>query len=1259
MNTNYHNLLGKKVQISASQGCYNLEVAISEGITGTNVPFAKENNLYGRAVVQSSSGDLSFASGLAATGLRATSFLSDKQLSNNAIQLEQAVRQHLALVVVGFYNAHQQLHQLSSTGAFQLWASNAQEAVDFLLIAHRISELSLIPGIVGIDASFAVAEEEVLFPESPVILGYLGNPDTQIASPTPSQEMIFGNTRRRIPNWYNPDIPVFSGVRKNVQDLGFETASKQQFFGSHLQNFIVQAFEEFGRLTGRKYEPVERLNNHHEDHTLITLGPVKKELKQAIENARKKLTGLHLNQVYPFPSTQIADYCGKTKTITVLEQCTGNIASTPVFNEIARIEPLKPVQKYSGKYGKSPKTSGLQAVIKNMFSKEEEKKKDFWLDIPMTLESSDFPKHQILLQTIERNYPESKNKSLLSNKLVIPEADKPQHKTLPINVQKFKYHGPAYSRLTRFYDDTALLYENEPNELVADPSKAVPVMPPDSAGFLNQEREMAPVFNPQNCTGCGDCFISCPHSAIPPVVLGIESLIQSGMDISKSNGHPITQLTPMVKNLSKFAHKEIHERKDEISNVGDFLPQAFENLTNQMKLEGDKLTPVTNDFNAVLEAIGNLPISITDTFYNNRELVDKGSGEIFTLAINPSSCTGCGICAEVCQPNAIQMETQTDNFWKPLEENFQLHELLPETSGDTISRLIEEAMNPPDQRIAPGEGHYNPFAALLLSRNFYESLSGGSKTEHGSSQKALLHLLLASTESAIQPKISENIKSIKELLAGLSHNIQEQLGNALPKQDFETLSEVLQETSEEKLSFNQMIDQWGAKEHLSLIDKNALQRKVTLTQALKDLLWVLQEGPNGTGRSRFGVALDGSLDWINNYPWNNFPIPVVGWDGSSVELAKGLVQGQIRHLLDNIKLLRRAKLEVKNKYDSNIHDHEIASIHWKDLTPEEKNLVPPVLLITKRSSIKENNLLALVEILDADWPVKVFVLDDAVPPTEKASSYLNNSVSTLTPAIALQKSFVLRSSLADPVHLFGGFQEGLQHEGPALFWILAPDYEKHNVSLQKWTKLNGMAWNSRAFPHFKFNPLLEGKYLSSKISLESNPEPGTWVQNELNYMENDQEQKMDYKLTIADWLYTIKGWKDHFRPYHEAMGAAILVGDYIDLEPNFQEGKVPIICRIDSDNFLKRYMVSEKVVEATEASLNAINVLREVSGELTEFPEKLQKQVEQELSRKYEEEKVALKADYEKQIKELERVHLEKVRLKLKEKLMTLSRNNG
>jgi ferredoxin len=621
----------------------------------------------------------------------------------------------------------------------------------------------------------------------------------------------------------------------------------------------------------------------------------------------------------------------------------------------------------------------------------------------------------------------------------------------------------------------------------------------------------------------------------------------------------------------------------------------------------------------------------------------KGSGEIFTLAIDDSACTGCSVCQSVCNDDALMMTDLSPEIISAHQNTLSVWEHLPDSSSETIQRLLDAKK-------------YNPFSAVLLNRHFNLSLNGKSNTGSDAS-KSIIHLVTAVAESVRQPKVKELIQQIEDLTSSISQNIHSQLQSSLPSKDFDSLAKVLAEIKEDRKPFEEVVEHLGGSEHLKLVDTKSLKRKVKLAQSLRALMWLLAEGVSGTGRGRTGFVLDGTLPWSNSYPWNNFTAPVViDMYGSTPELALGIAQGQLTQLLDNIKIIRRAQLESEGNYEPEIQDAQIAELSWNDLTEKEKSFVPPVILAGSKSKIADKDFTAMVKILDCNLPLKIIVTDDGAPAAEHASAEIISGISNLIPAVALQKAFVLKSSLAAPQHLFSGLIEAIGSSKPALVWVHVPSEAQHILPASAFPKIFSLALNSRAFPLFNFKPEREGKLISSKIEINENPQVDSpWMQIEFSYNENGETKNISYSLTWADWAYTLKSWHNHFIPYADDMGKAISVSDYISLAQIDRAGKCPVIFRVNNDESLKKYKVSGEVIDASEACAQSWQLLREISGDLTEFPDKLHLKIETELSEKYERKMAEQKNEYENKFSDFEAEHLQRIRIKLKEKLMMLS----
>src|SRR5512134_1471802 len=195
--------------------------------------------------------------GMSMTGLRAANFSSGQGIVYMHESLYPAVGKRLTYVLnvaaraitkhaLNVHAGHDDYHAVDDTGFFQLFGKDVQESGDLTLIAHRIAELSLNPGISAQDG-FLTSHviESVRVAEPDLIREYLGDPSDLIDSPTPAQRLVFGARRRRIPEVFDLDYPSMLGVVQNQDSYAQGVAAQRPFYFDHVAELSDRAFAEF------------------------------------------------------------------------------------------------------------------------------------------------------------------------------------------------------------------------------------------------------------------------------------------------------------------------------------------------------------------------------------------------------------------------------------------------------------------------------------------------------------------------------------------------------------------------------------------------------------------------------------------------------------------------------------------------------------------------------------------------------------------------------------------------------------------------------------------------------------------------------------------------------------------------------------------------------------------------------------------------------------------------------------------------------
>jgi pyruvate-ferredoxin/flavodoxin oxidoreductase len=389
--------------------------------------------------------------GMAMTGLRAANFSSGQGIAYMHESLYAAVGKRLTYVLnigaramtkatLNVHAGHDDYHCIDDTGFFQLFAKNAQSVADLNIIAHRIAELSLNPGVVAQDGFLTThLIESMLVPERELIREYLGLPDDLIETPTPSQRIIHGERRRRIPLLWDVDNPVMSGIVQNQDAYMQSVAAQRPFFFDHIQELSERAFAEFESLTGRGYERVSTYRADDADYLILGQGSVVPSAEVVADYLREtrgiKVGVVDLVMFRPFPADLIGRVLQGKKGVAVLERLDQPLAvDLPLMREIratlgkclengqSRGRPRHPELPtyrglsdapllFSGSFGMGSRDlqpEGLIAAVENMLE-DGPQKPLFYLSIDFLRDEAATPKQEIHQQEIAEAYPHVKD----------------------------------------------------------------------------------------------------------------------------------------------------------------------------------------------------------------------------------------------------------------------------------------------------------------------------------------------------------------------------------------------------------------------------------------------------------------------------------------------------------------------------------------------------------------------------------------------------------------------------------------------------------------------------------------------------------------------------------------------------------------------------------------------------------------------------------------------------------------------------------
>ncbi|MET0012267.1 MAG: 2-oxoacid:acceptor oxidoreductase family protein [Sedimenticola sp.] len=390
--------------------------------------------------------------GMSMTGLRATNFSSAQGVAFMHESLYAAVGKRLPYVLnigtraitkasLNVHCGHDDYHCIDDTGFFQVFGNDAQEAADLNLIARKIAELSLTPAAVGQDGFLTThVIEPLMVPERELIEEFCGRPDDIIECPTPSQKMIYGEKRRRVPEVWDVDNPMLSGSVQNQDAYMQAVAAQRPYFFEHVSSIAEQVMDEYYELTGRRYHRVGEYLMDDADYVIVGQGSMIVQAHAVAEYLREtrklKVGVVNLTMYRPFPGDLIGKALKGRKGVVVLERTDQPLAEDlPLMREVrsaltkciengatrgdapyAGYEPYKVGDApalYSGSYGlgsRDLQPEGLIAAVENMLD-DGHRKKFFYLGVDFVRTPED-PKAEIRQQELLEAYPHIANMAL-------------------------------------------------------------------------------------------------------------------------------------------------------------------------------------------------------------------------------------------------------------------------------------------------------------------------------------------------------------------------------------------------------------------------------------------------------------------------------------------------------------------------------------------------------------------------------------------------------------------------------------------------------------------------------------------------------------------------------------------------------------------------------------------------------------------------------------------------------------------------------
>lgn len=281
--------------------------------------------------VESEHAAMSACIGAAATGARTFTSTSSQGLlfMYEMLPIASALRLPIVMVVanraisapISIWNDHSDVMTMRDHGWIQTFAENGQEAVDLIYHAYRVAEKAMLPVAVNLDG-FIVTHvvEPIEMLDQELVDRYI-----------PPLKMKYKLDPKKPISMGAIGVPEIYTEAKKAQDEALKASYK----------IIVQAWRDFEKISGRRYNPVETYRMEDAEVALVIMGSLAETAMNAVDKLReqgKKVGLVRIRLWRPFPTQDFLKALGKVRAICVFDRAVSHGASGgPVGIEVRSV----------------------------------------------------------------------------------------------------------------------------------------------------------------------------------------------------------------------------------------------------------------------------------------------------------------------------------------------------------------------------------------------------------------------------------------------------------------------------------------------------------------------------------------------------------------------------------------------------------------------------------------------------------------------------------------------------------------------------------------------------------------------------------------------------------------------------------------------------------------------------------------------------------------------------------------------------------
>ncbi len=310
---------------------------------------------------------------------------------------------------------------------------------------------------------------------------------------------------------------------------------------------------------------------------------------------------------------------------------------------------------------------------------------------------------------------------------------------------------------------------------------------------------------------------------------------------------------------------------------------------------------------------------------------------------------------------------------------------------------------------------------------------------------------------------------------------------------------------------------------------------------------------------------------------------------------------RLPEVVEFVKALTTAELEVDGKYRPAQHDPVLDAFDESDLTAEQMALLPAALVLLRDGEDDTAETVRAFEALASGMPIKVLVQTDdilgATSPEPSRRAFGGGSARLAAMAMGTNNAFAMQVSSAHLYRMREALARGMRYHGPALFCV----YSGATTTVDGVAPylLAAAATESRAFPTFCYDPSA-GPDWARRFDLSANPAlEADWPEYRLDFEDADgQRLSVDGAFSFIDFAMCDARYARYCQPLAKSdwNDKMLPAAEWLKLAPTEATARVPYVLGVDGENHLARCSVAEKVAEAADRAIDAWRRLQELAG---------------------------------------------------------------